>query len=85
MRLGGHLRKLQHLNLSSFSAILLESGQTILDLPINEKELGVIVKALTLGGDTALYQKLKLVKETIEANPGGPYKKILRETHGMVI
>tara|TARA_R100000234_G_scaffold77392_1_gene48199 strand:+ start:662 stop:883 length:222 start_codon:yes stop_codon:yes gene_type:complete len=73
------------LNLSSFSAILLESGQTILDLPINEKELGVIVKALTLGGDTALYQKLKLVKETIEANPGGPYKKILRETHGMVI
>jgi hypothetical protein len=85
MRLGGHLRKLQHLNLSSFSAILLESGQTILDLPINEKELGTIVKALTLGGDTALYQKLKLVKETIEANPGGPYKKILRETHGMVI
>ena len=73
------------MNLSSFSAILLESGQTILDLPINEKELGVIVKALTLGGDTALYQKLKLVKETIEANPGGPYKKILRETHGMVI
>ena len=85
MRSGGHLRKLQHLNLSSFSAILLESGQTILDLPINEKELGTIVKALTLGGDTALYQKLKLVKETIEANPGGPYKKILRETHGMVI
>tara|TARA_B100001248_G_C26984768_1_gene276267 strand:+ start:240 stop:461 length:222 start_codon:yes stop_codon:yes gene_type:complete len=73
------------LNLSSFSATLLESGQTILDLPINEKELGIIVKALTLGGDTALYQKLKLVKETIEANPGGPYKKILRETHGMVI
>tara|TARA_B000000557_G_scaffold20768_1_gene15718 strand:+ start:173 stop:394 length:222 start_codon:yes stop_codon:yes gene_type:complete len=73
------------LNLSSFSAILLESGQTILDLPINEKELDTIVKALTLGGDTALYQKLKLVKETIEANPGGPYKKILRETHGMVI
>ena len=28
------------------------------------------------GGDTALYQKLKLVKETIDANPGGPYKKI---------
>tara|TARA_B100001057_G_scaffold137158_1_gene136771 strand:+ start:2156 stop:2377 length:222 start_codon:yes stop_codon:yes gene_type:complete len=73
------------LNLSSFSATLLESGQTILDLPINEKELGTIVKALTLGGDTALYQKLKLVKETIEENPGGPYKKILRESHGMVI
>jgi len=56
-----------------------------LDLPINDKELGIIVNALTLGGDTALYQKLKLVKETREAYPGGPYKKILRETHGMVI
>ena len=56
-----------------------------MDLPINDKELGTIVSALHLGGDTALYQKLKLVKETIDANPGGPYKKILRETHGMVI
>ena len=56
-----------------------------MDLPINNEELGTIVKALTLGGDTALYQKLKLVKETIDANPGGPYKNILRESHGMVI
>ena len=56
-----------------------------MDLPINNKELETIVSALHLGGDTALYQKLKLVKETIDANPGGPYKKILRETHGMVI
>ena len=56
-----------------------------MDLPINDKELAIIVKSLTLGGDTALYQKLKLVKETIDENPGGPYKKKLRETHGMVI
>ena len=56
-----------------------------MDLPINNKELGTIVSALHLGGDTALYQKLKLVKETIDANPCGPYKKILRESHGMVI
>ena len=56
-----------------------------MDLPINNEELGTIVKALTLGGDTALYQKLKLVKETRDENPGGSYKKILRETHGMVI
>ena len=56
-----------------------------MDLPINNEELGTIVKALTLGGDTALYQKLKLVKETIDENPGGPYKKIRRESHGMVI
>ena len=56
-----------------------------MDLPINNKELGTIVSALHLGGGTALYQKLKLVKETIDENPGGPYKKILRESHGMVI
>ena len=56
-----------------------------MDLPINNKELGTIVSALHLGGDTALYQKLKLVKETIDENTGGPYKKILRESHGMVI
>ena len=56
-----------------------------MDLPINNKELETIVSALHLGGDTALYEKLKLVKETIDANPGGPYKKILRESHGMVI
>ena len=43
-----------------------------MDLPINNKELGTIVSALHLGGDTALYQKLKLVKETRDENPGGP-------------
>ena len=56
-----------------------------MELPINDKELATIIKALTLGGDTSLYQKLKLVKETRDENPGGPYKKILRESHGMVI
>ena len=56
-----------------------------MDLPVDDKELATIVRALTLGGDTALYQKLKLVKETREDNPGGPYKKILREERGMVI
>ena len=56
-----------------------------MDLPIDNKELATIVSALHLGGDSALYQKLKLVKETIDENPGGPCKKILRESHGMVI
>jgi hypothetical protein len=53
-----------------------------MDLPINDKELNTIVKAMALGGDTALYQKLKLVKELKEQ--GLPYKKILREQYGMV-
>ncbi len=56
-----------------------------MDLPVNDKELSTIISALYLGGDTALLQKLKLVKETRDMYPGGPYKKILRESHGMVI
>ena len=56
-----------------------------MDLPIDDKELAVIVNSLTLGGSSALYQKLKLVKEVREENPNGPYKKILREQYGMVI
>jgi hypothetical protein len=53
-----------------------------MDLPINDEELNTIISALTLGGNTALYQKLKLVKELREQ--GLPYKKILREEYGMV-
>lgn len=53
-----------------------------MDLPIDDKELNTIVKAMALGGDTALYQKLKLVKELREQDL--PYKKILREQYGMV-
>jgi hypothetical protein len=56
-----------------------------MDLPITDKELATIVRALSLGGDAALYQKLKLVKEVREENPGGPYKKILREGYGIVV
>jgi hypothetical protein len=54
-----------------------------MDLPINDKELQTIIKSLGFGGDTALYQKLKLVKELREK--GLPYKKILREEYGIVI
>ncbi len=53
-----------------------------MDLPINDEELNTIVSAMALGGDTALYQKLKLVKEL--KDQGLPYKKILREDYGMV-
>lgn len=53
-----------------------------MDLPINDVELNTIISAMALGGNTALYQKLKLVKELREQ--GLPYKKILREEYGMV-
>ena len=56
-----------------------------MELPVNDQELATIISALHLGGDTALFQKLKIVKETRVANPGGPYKKIIREQYGMVI
>jgi hypothetical protein len=53
-----------------------------MDLPINDNDLSTIINAMALGGDTTLYQKLKLVKELREQ--GLPYKKILREQYGMV-
>ena len=56
-----------------------------MDLPINDKDLATILKSLTLGGDTSLYNRLKIVKEVRDHNPGGPYKKIIREKYGMVI
>ena len=63
-----------------------------MDLPIDDKELEVIVRQLWKSRKSAgeplvapLYEKMKLVKEVRDANPDGPYKKILREEHGMVI
>ena len=55
-----------------------------MELPINDKDLAIIVKALALGGDSRLFFKLKEVKEARDKDPGGPYKKTLREG-GMVI
>tara|TARA_R100000152_G_C6578755_1_gene43355 strand:+ start:99 stop:248 length:150 start_codon:yes stop_codon:yes gene_type:complete len=39
-----------------------------MDLPIDRKELKTIVNALSLGGDAALYHKLKEVREEYEMN-----------------
>ena len=50
-----------------------------MDLPINDKDLDTIVNALALGGDARLYHLLKEVKKVRDNNPGGPYKKILRD------
>ena len=66
-----------------------------MDLPIDNRELGILVRMTEkMAGDglgkrnidaEKLYNKLRLVKEVMVKNPGGPYKKILREKHGMVI
>ena len=47
-----------------------------MELPINDKELETIISAMRLGGDAALYQKLKRIKDIRDENPNGPYKKI---------
>jgi len=66
-----------------------------MDLPIDDKELNTLVMITKkVKGDglgkrdvdaEKLYAKLKLVKEVRDENPDGPYKRILREKHGMVI
>ena len=57
-----------------------------MELPISDEELGRLVWwTQHMMGEEELHSKLKLVHEVREANPGGPYKKILREKHGMVI
>tara|TARA_R100000742_G_C4267840_1_gene86080 strand:- start:104 stop:277 length:174 start_codon:yes stop_codon:yes gene_type:complete len=57
-----------------------------MDLPINDEELSRLVWWTShMHGEDELHKKLKLVKEVRDMNPGGPYKKILREDHGMVI
>ena len=57
-----------------------------MDLPINDDELGRLVWwTQHMMGEEELHERLKLVKEVRDKNPDGPYKKILREKHGMVL
>ncbi len=60
-------------------------AKALMELPINDKELKTIVSALRLGGDAALYQKIKLIQDIREQYPGNTYKKIAREQFGYVI
>lgn len=53
-----------------------------MDLPINEYELRVIIDELQRGGRWELFDRLVLVEQLIKE--GKPYKKILREEHGIV-
>ena len=53
-----------------------------MDLPINEYELRVIIDALQREGRWELFDRLVLVEQLMKE--GKPYKKILREEHGIV-
>ena len=46
-----------------------------MDLPIDDKDLEVIVIALALGGDARLYHKLKKLNRLEKMYPGGPLIK----------
>ena len=41
-----------------------------MELPINNKELDIIISAMRLGGDTALYQKLWSYKRNTKSHKG---------------
>ena len=64
-----------------------------MDLPIDKQEFDEIIDSLCNEHwdynkrefRSKLYHKMKLVQEVMDANPGGPYKRILREEHNMVI
>ena len=56
-----------------------------MDLPINDKELDLLVwmsQYTTGNGAEELHEKLKLVKEVRDKNPGGPYKKYFVKNMG---
>ena len=53
-----------------------------MDLPINQYELDVIIKALERDGRWELRDRLLLVYELMAE--GKPYKKILREEYNIV-
>lgn len=53
-----------------------------MDLPINEYDLSIIIKALGKEGRWDLYDRLLLVEELMR--DGKPYKKILREQYNIV-
>lgn len=53
-----------------------------MDLPIDDKDLNVIVESLRLSENSELHERLKLTKKL--KDQGLPYKKILREQYGIV-
>ena len=76
--------------MESIDRLTILSYTITMDLPLNKTEFDYIVTTLwkCRGSEkqcTDLYEKLKLVKEVMDENPNGPYKKILREKYGMTI
>ena len=70
--------------------LIVLSYTMIMDLPLNKVEFDYIVTTLwkCRGSEkqcTDLYDKLKLVKEVMDENPDGPYKKTLRKQHGIAV
>lgn len=56
-----------------------------MELPITNKELNTIISAMRLGGDVALYQKLKRIRDDRDDELGGSSKNKNTEEFGFVL
>lgn len=53
-----------------------------MELPINDEDLNLIISKLD---SSPLRDQLMLIAKVRKENPHGPWKRILREQHNMVI
>lgn len=56
-----------------------------MELPITDKELSTIISAMRLGGDVALYQKLKRIRDDHNDKLNGRTKIENSEEFGFVL
>lgn len=56
-----------------------------MELPITNKELNTIISAMRLGGDVALYQKLKRIRDDHDDELDGSFKNKNTEEFGFVL
>jgi|TARA_B100001094_G_scaffold288399_1_gene304594 hypothetical protein len=56
-----------------------------MNVPINDKELNTIISAMRLGGDAALYQKLRRIQEIRDAKTSESSGKNVNDQFGFVL
>jgi hypothetical protein len=56
-----------------------------MNVPITDKELNTIISAMRLGGDAALYQKLRRIKEIRDTNTPESLEKNVNDQFGFVL
>tara|TARA_B100001142_G_scaffold2744_1_gene2873 strand:- start:1893 stop:2063 length:171 start_codon:yes stop_codon:yes gene_type:complete len=56
-----------------------------MNMSISDRELDTIISAMRLGGDVALYQKLKRIRDDRDDKLSGSYNKNTTEEFGFVL